>query len=40
MESTGVRDRIHISAETAKLLQDSGKHHWVVPREDKVIAKG
>jgi Adenylate and Guanylate cyclase catalytic domain len=40
MESTGLRDRIHISQETADLLVVSGKSHWVVSREDKVVAKG
>ncbi|KAL7581160.1 hypothetical protein ACA910_005950 [Epithemia clementina (nom. ined.)] len=40
MESTGMRDRIHISQETADLLIASGKSHWVVPREDVVVAKG
>jgi class 3 adenylate cyclase len=40
IESTGERDKIHISSETAKLLIDSGKGHWVLPREDLVVAKG
>lgn len=40
MESTGMRDRIHISQETADLLIAAGKSHWVVPREDVVVAKG
>ena len=40
MESTGLRDRIHISQETADLLIAAGKSHWVVPREDVVVAKG
>jgi len=40
MESTGLRDRIHISQETADLLIAGGKSHWVVPREEIVVAKG
>ena len=40
MESTGMRDRIHISQETADLIVAGGKSHWVVPREDVVVAKG
>jgi class 3 adenylate cyclase len=40
MESTGQRDKIHISQETADLLIGAGKGHWVTPRAEKVIAKG
>ena len=40
MESTGVRDRIHVSNETAELLIASGKDSWLTKREDKVNAKG
>jgi hypothetical protein len=40
MESTGERDKIHISEETANLLTEGGKEHWVIPRDDVVIAKG
>jgi class 3 adenylate cyclase len=40
IESTGRRDRIHISQETAHLLIAGGKGHWVQDREDKVCAKG
>jgi hypothetical protein len=40
MESTGVRNRIHISRETAELLRNGGKGHWIVPRSDPVEAKG
>ena len=40
MESTGVRDKIQISQETAELLYAAGKSRWVTPREDKVVAKG
>jgi hypothetical protein len=40
IESTGVSNRIHISQETASLLINAGKEKWVVPRENKVSAKG
>jgi 3'5'-cyclic nucleotide phosphodiesterase/Adenylate and Guanylate cyclase catalytic domain len=40
MESTGIKDRIQISQETADELIAAGKVHWLTPREDKVIAKG
>ena len=40
MESTGAPGRIHLSKEVADLLLNDGKSHWVVAREDKVVAKG
>lgn len=40
MESNGERDRIHMSADTAKLLADAGKGHWISARKDKIVAKG
>lgn len=40
MESNGLRGRIHCSQDTADLLTASGKGHWVIPREDKIVAKG
>mmetsp|Transcript_7886 Transcript_7886/g.15271 ORF Transcript_7886/g.15271 Transcript_7886/m.15271 type:complete len:1152 (-) Transcript_7886:303-3758(-) len=40
MESTGVRDKIQLSQETAELLYAHGKSRWVTPREERVIAKG
>lgn len=40
MESTGVRNRIHISQETVELLSSAGKGHWCIPRKDSVFAKG
>lgn len=40
MESNGVGGRIHCSQETADELYAKGKNAWVVPREDKIIAKG
>lgn len=40
IESTGKRNKIHLSKETAELLVKSGKGHWVCARGDKVTAKG
>jgi hypothetical protein len=40
MESTGQRNKIHISQATAALLVDGGMEHWFVPRENLVTAKG
>jgi class 3 adenylate cyclase len=40
MESTGVPGRIQVSTDTATLLTDAGKEHWLVQRENKVQAKG
>jgi hypothetical protein len=40
MESNGERGRIHISQETAWLLVDAGKGHWLSEREEKIHAKG
>jgi Adenylate and Guanylate cyclase catalytic domain len=40
MESTGTPNKIHTSPETAKLLVDAGKGHWVLPRDSLVHAKG
>lgn len=40
MESTGLRNKIHISQETADLLREAGKGHWVEERGDLVVAKG
>jgi hypothetical protein len=40
MESTGLRDRIHVSQDTADLLSAAGKSKWLSPREEKVVAKG
>lgn len=40
MESTGMRDRIHLSAETANELILGGKQNWVQLRDTKVEAKG
>ncbi|CAB9525101.1 Receptor-type guanylate cyclase gcy [Seminavis robusta] len=40
IESTGVRGCIQLSKETAELICNSGRAHWVREREDKVEAKG
>ena len=40
MESYGLQGRIQISQETADLLTAAGKGSWIMPREDKDIAKG
>jgi class 3 adenylate cyclase len=40
MESTGLRDRIQVSQDTADLLLASGKSKWVESRDEKVVAKG
>lgn len=40
IESSGVKNRIHISEETANLLFASEKKNWVIPRDDMVVAKG
>lgn len=40
METTGIRNKIHISQETADLLIQANKSHWIEPRKDIVVAKG
>ena len=40
MESTGQKNRIQLSSQTANLLVAAGKEHWVCPRATKVFAKG
>jgi class 3 adenylate cyclase len=40
IESTGVPNRIHISTETANLLINAGKAHWVKRRKELVDMKG
>jgi 3'5'-cyclic nucleotide phosphodiesterase/Adenylate and Guanylate cyclase catalytic domain len=39
-DSTGIKEKIQLSESTATLLRDAGKGHWVVPRADKITAKG
>ena len=40
MESTGLRNQIHISDSTAELLRQAGKERWLENREGDVIVKG
>jgi len=40
MEHNGVRDMIQCSQDTADLLVAAGKESWVVPRTEKIHAKG
>lgn len=40
IESSGKRNRVHLSSETAMLLIEAGKPNWVQIREDLVSAKG
>ena len=40
MESTGERNRVHLSYETAHLLIEGGKSHWIQPRDTPVHVKG
>ncbi|GKY95746.1 hypothetical protein MPSEU_000535400 [Mayamaea pseudoterrestris] len=37
IETTGVKNRIHLSPETAEVLQGAGKGHWARLREDKIV---
>ena len=40
MESTGLKDKIQISQDTADLLVEAGKTHWFTKRDELVKAKG
>lgn len=40
MESTGIKDRIQLSAATAQMLISSGKGKWIEKRPEKVHVKG
>jgi hypothetical protein len=40
IESTGAKNKIHVSVETAERLASQGKGHWCIPRQDRVVAKG
>jgi hypothetical protein len=40
IESTGERDKIHLSSESAEQLKTFGKGHWIKQREALVQAKG
>jgi Adenylate and Guanylate cyclase catalytic domain len=40
MESTGAKNKVQLSADTAKLLISSGHQNWVIPRAEPVQVKG
>jgi class 3 adenylate cyclase len=40
IESSGMRNKVHLSSETAELLIEAGKANWVQRRADLVSAKG
>ena len=40
MLTSGKSNKIHLSVETAELLNLAGKHEWIVPRNDLVVVKG
>ena len=40
MESTGMKNKIQLSSESAKLLMAAGHQHWVIPRPELVQVKG
>jgi len=40
MESSSRPGQIHISEETADEIRKFGKSEWIIPRSDKVEAKG
>jgi class 3 adenylate cyclase len=40
MESSGVKNKIHLSQDTANLLIAAGRQQWVTPREGTVELKG
>ena len=40
VETTSLPNHIQMTKETAQLLADSGREHWVQKRQDKVFAKG
>jgi class 3 adenylate cyclase len=40
MLTSGKSNKIHLSVETAELLNLAGKHEWISPRNDLVVVKG
>jgi len=40
IESSGQRNRVHMSQDTADCLAKAGKGHWAVQRDTKITAKG
>lgn len=39
-QRTGMANRIHVSPDTANLLIEGGKRHWITKREDVVTIRG
>ena len=40
MESNGEPGRIHVSDTTADYIIEHGKGKWLIPRKEKIVAKG
>ena len=40
IETTGVRNKVHCSQETADLIRAAGHEKWLIPRKDEVHLKG
>ena len=40
MEKNGEFNKLHVSEQTAELLRDAGKSHWLKTREQKILVKG
>jgi RPA family protein len=40
MDSTGIPNKIQLSKDTAKLLEDQDKAKWIRPRNEKIFVKG
>jgi hypothetical protein len=40
MEQTGLKNKVQMSAETAKILADRGKGHWFHKRNETITVKG
>jgi hypothetical protein len=40
IETSGAKNRVHLSSDTADLLRKAGLEHWTMEREDKVSLKG
>ncbi len=40
VESTGLRNKVHLSSDTADLLMAAGKEHWLKKRPELVSGKG
>jgi hypothetical protein len=40
MESAGIANKIQLSQQTANLLEEAGKGHWLIARDDRIKAAG